>query len=29
MYGFVNFAIWGGVYALLPLATARRPARSA
>ena len=25
MYGFVNFAIWGGVYALLPLATGRAP----
>ena len=23
MYGFVTFAIWGGVYALLPLATGR------
>lgn len=25
MYGFVNFAIWGGVYALLPLATGKAP----
>jgi cytochrome c oxidase cbb3-type subunit 1 len=25
MYGFVTFAIWGGVYALLPLATGKRP----
>jgi cytochrome c oxidase cbb3-type subunit I len=25
MYGFVTFAIWGGVYALLPLATGRTP----
>jgi cytochrome c oxidase cbb3-type subunit 1 len=25
MYGFINFAIWGGVYALLPLATGKTP----
>ena len=25
MYGFVTFAIWGGVYALLPLATGKTP----
>ena len=25
MYGFVTFAIWGGVYALLPLATGKQP----
>jgi cytochrome c oxidase cbb3-type subunit I len=25
MYGFVTFAIWGGIYALLPLATGRAP----
>jgi cytochrome c oxidase cbb3-type subunit 1 len=25
MYGFVNFAIWGGVYGLLPLATGKAP----
>jgi cytochrome c oxidase cbb3-type subunit 1 len=25
MYGFVNFSIWGGVYALLPLATGKAP----
>jgi cytochrome c oxidase cbb3-type subunit 1 len=25
MYGFVTFAIWGGVYALLPLATGKAP----
>lgn len=25
MYGFVCFAIWGGVYALLPLATGKEP----
>ena len=25
MYGFVSFAIWGGVYALLPLATGKEP----
>ncbi|MEO8977880.1 MAG: cbb3-type cytochrome c oxidase subunit I [Casimicrobiaceae bacterium] len=25
MYGFVTFAIWGGVYALLPLATGKEP----
>ncbi|HEY5264360.1 MAG TPA: cbb3-type cytochrome c oxidase subunit I, partial [Steroidobacteraceae bacterium] len=27
MYGFVTFAIWGGVYALLPLATGKEPSR--
>ena len=27
MYGFVNFAIWGGVYALLPLATGKAPSQ--
>ena len=27
MYGFVTFAIWGGIYALLPLATGRAPSR--
>jgi cytochrome c oxidase cbb3-type subunit 1 len=27
MYGFVTFAIWGGVYALLPLATGKAPTR--
>jgi cytochrome c oxidase cbb3-type subunit 1 len=25
MYGFVTFAIWGGIYALLPLATDKEP----
>jgi cytochrome c oxidase cbb3-type subunit I len=25
MYGFVTFAIWGGTYALLPLATGKEP----
>ncbi|MBI4294000.1 MAG: cbb3-type cytochrome c oxidase subunit I [Betaproteobacteria bacterium] len=25
MYGFITFAIWGGVYALLPLATGKAP----
>jgi cytochrome c oxidase cbb3-type subunit 1 len=25
MYGFVTFAIWGGIYALLPLATKKDP----
>ncbi|MBN9531846.1 MAG: cbb3-type cytochrome c oxidase subunit I [Alphaproteobacteria bacterium] len=25
MYGFVTFAIWGGVYALLPVATGKQP----
>ncbi|MGH8155441.1 MAG: cbb3-type cytochrome c oxidase subunit I, partial [Rhodanobacteraceae bacterium] len=25
MYGFVAFAAWGGIYALLPLATGKRP----
>jgi cytochrome c oxidase cbb3-type subunit 1 len=28
MYGFVSFAIWGGVYALLPLATGKEPGRA-
>jgi cytochrome c oxidase cbb3-type subunit 1 len=28
MYGFVSFAIWGGVYSLLPLATGREPGRA-
>jgi len=27
MYGFVTFAIWGGVYSLLPLATGKAPGR--
>jgi cytochrome c oxidase cbb3-type subunit 1 len=27
MYGFVTFAIWGGIYALLPVATHREPGR--
>jgi len=27
MYGFVTFAIWGGIYALLPAATGKRPGR--
>jgi cytochrome c oxidase cbb3-type subunit 1 len=27
MYGFVTFAIWGGIYALLPLATGKKPSR--
>jgi cytochrome c oxidase cbb3-type subunit 1 len=27
MYGFVTFAIWGGVYALLPFATGKEPGR--
>jgi cytochrome c oxidase cbb3-type subunit 1 len=27
MYGFVTFAVWGGIYALLPLATGKRPGR--
>ncbi|MDE2150557.1 MAG: cbb3-type cytochrome c oxidase subunit I [Gammaproteobacteria bacterium] len=27
MYGFVTFGIWGGVYALLPLATGKYPSR--
>ena len=27
MYGFVNFAIWGGLYALLPLATGKTAGR--
>ncbi|WP_223146234.1 cbb3-type cytochrome c oxidase subunit I [Pusillimonas sp. ANT_WB101] len=25
MYGFITFAIWGGVYALLPRATGKQP----
>jgi len=25
MYGFVTFAIWGGVHALLPFATGKEP----
>lgn len=27
MYGFVSFAVWGGIYALLPLATGKSPGR--
>jgi cytochrome c oxidase cbb3-type subunit 1 len=27
MYGFVTFAAWGGIYALLPLATGKSPGR--
>lgn len=27
MYGFVTFGLWGGLYALLPLATGRRASR--
>ena len=27
MYGFVTFAVWGGIYALLPLATHKSPGR--
>ena len=27
MYGFVTFAIWGGIYALLPLATGKEPSQ--
>lgn len=27
MYGFVSFAVWGGLYALLPLATGKNPGR--
>jgi cytochrome c oxidase cbb3-type subunit 1 len=27
MYGFVTFAIWGGLYALLPLATGKQPSQ--
>lgn len=27
MYGFVNFAIWGGVYTLLPIATGKFPSQ--
>ncbi|HET6655101.1 MAG TPA: cbb3-type cytochrome c oxidase subunit I [Gammaproteobacteria bacterium] len=29
MYGFITFAIWGGIYALLPLATAKSVSRRA
>jgi cytochrome c oxidase cbb3-type subunit 1 len=29
MYGFVTIAIWGGIYALLPLATGKAPGRFA
>ena len=29
MYGFVSFAVWGGIYALLPLATGKAPQRLA
>ena len=29
MYGFVNFAIWGGIYALLPAATGKYPVKRA
>jgi cytochrome c oxidase cbb3-type subunit I len=29
MYGFVTFGLWGGLYALLPLATGKRPSRLA
>jgi cytochrome c oxidase cbb3-type subunit 1 len=28
MYGFVTFAIWGGIYALLPAATGKYPGRT-
>jgi cytochrome c oxidase cbb3-type subunit 1 len=28
MYGFVSFAIWGGIYALLPSATGKYPSRT-
>jgi cytochrome c oxidase cbb3-type subunit 1 len=28
MYGFVNFAIWGGIYALLPAATGKYPSQT-
>ena len=28
MYGFVAFAIWGGIYALLPLATGKQPSQT-
>ncbi len=27
MYGFISFAAWGGIYALLPLATGKNPGR--
>jgi cytochrome c oxidase cbb3-type subunit 1 len=27
MYGFVTFSVWGGIYALLPLATGKAPGR--
>jgi cytochrome c oxidase cbb3-type subunit 1 len=27
MYGFVNFAVWGGIYALLPAATGKHPSQ--
>lgn len=27
MYGFINFAAWGGIYALLPLATGKNASR--
>lgn len=27
MYGFVTFAVWGGIYALLPSATGKEPSR--
>lgn len=27
MYGFITFAIWGGIYALLPVATGKYPGR--
>jgi len=26
MYGFITFLTWGGIYALLPMATGKRPA---
>jgi cytochrome c oxidase cbb3-type subunit I len=29
MYGFITFAAWGGIYALLPQATGREPSRLA
>jgi cytochrome c oxidase cbb3-type subunit 1 len=29
MYGFITFATWGGIYALLPRATGREPSRLA
>jgi cytochrome c oxidase cbb3-type subunit 1 len=28
MYGFVNFAVWGGIYALLPAATGKFPGQA-